>query len=327
MKLLSLRPISNTAPTRNTVQAAVFLLAMFCVLSLCAWVIGGLVTVIAANALVALSLTITQRLGVGAVMRLHRARALEPWSSPEVHRAVAGLARKAGLPSVPALYRTPSGDINAFTTGDTGEAGIAVTEGALRRLSLRELTGVLAHEIAHLAANDTKLMFLSEVARSVTATTSIAGLLLIIVLDVIGQGYSVPPWMPWALWFAPIAMQLLQMGLSRNREFAADLEAARLTGDPVGLASALRRIDLISRWRWPRALVTAGRVFSPSLLHSHPPTDQRVAKLLAHANERADDRVSYGPMRRPVTAVPAHARIPARVILRQPPWPFQMFRT
>jgi heat shock protein HtpX len=204
---------------------------------------------------------------------------------PELVQAVKILAERASLLHTPSLYYVPSSSLNAFTTGTANESAIAVTDGLLRRLNLRELAGVLAHEISHIANRDLRVMSLADTVSRLTTLLSHLGLLLLF--------FTIPLWLVGVvkisllavaiLITAPLLSALLQAALSRTREFAADIGAAELTGDPRGLASALVKIDNpYGRW-WQRIFQPQGGESGPSSLRTHPPTEERVERLLSLA--------------------------------------------
>ena len=146
---------------------------------------------------------------------------------------------------------------------------------------MRELAGVLAHEISHIRNNDLWLMSLADLTGRLTRTMTLLGLILLFVgLPLWLSGAASLPWLLISLLvFAPQLTVLLQLALSRAREFEADLDAAGLTGDPAGLASALARLERCQRGIWERILMPGYRLPEPSLLRSHPPTEQRIARL------------------------------------------------
>ena len=156
----------------------------------------------------------------------------------------------------------------------------------LRSLSLRELTGVLAHEVAHIAAGDLRVMGLARAARMATNAFAFLGrFLLILNLPLIFLGLSGLPWLfVLLLLAAPLVSSLLETALSRSREFAADRNAVSLTGDTAGFASALRRIDQASSIiRRMLGLPARGS----HLLDTHPPNEARIQRLLEHEDPRA----------------------------------------
>jgi heat shock protein HtpX len=229
------------------------------------------------------------RLPPQMVMRMYRAQPIDPRHGGQIAYIVDELARRAELPATPALYVIPSMTLNAFATGTPGKAVIGITEGLLRRLSLQELAGVLAHEISHIRNNDLAVMGLADVMTRFTQVLSYLALFLAIFnLPGLLLGDSdISLLALLLLYLAPSIGSLLMLGLSRTREYDADLEGAQLTGDPRGLAAALDKLERYqgSFWEDLTFPVPGRRIPQPSLLRSHPPTEERVARLLALENQ------------------------------------------
>jgi len=173
--------------------------------------------------------------------------------------------------------------VNAFTVGRRDESAIAVTDGLLRLLDSREMTGVLAHEVSHIRSNDTWVMSVADLFSRLTNILSLLGLLLLFInLPLILLSYVSISWLAILnLIFAPNLSALAQLGLSRTREYDADMSAARLTGDPRGLARALVKIERCSSSFFERIFLPGRRIPEPSMLRTHPPTEERVQRLLA----------------------------------------------
>lgn len=269
---------------RNVLQSLLLFGGMWMVLGLATWLIWGIPGVAATTAAVVVLFLLAPRLPAEAVMRLYRARPIDAAHGGQLVALVAELAHRAGLERPPRLYVIPSSTLNAFATGKRGHAAIAVTEGLLRRLTMREIAGVLAHEMSHISNNDLWLMGLADTMSRLTQSMTYVALAFA-VLNVPGTLLGDPPISWWAiilLYLAPTISNLLQLGLSRAREYDADLEAALLTGDPVGLASALRRLDSLTGRFWEDMMmpVPARRIPVPSVLRSHPETDERIERLL-----------------------------------------------
>ncbi len=216
------------------------------------------------------------------VMRAYRARPLDRRSFPEGVALVEALAARAGLEHVPRLHLLPSSTLNAFAVGSSRDAAIGVTAGLMRALDARELQGVLAHEISHVRNNDLWLMALADMMSRLTSLLATMGILLALFsLPLLLLGIAPVPLLTLVvLILAPTVGSLLQLALSRAREFDADLEAVTLTGDPAGLASALRKLDRYQGAYWEEILLPGRRMPEPSLLRSHPPTAQRIERLL-----------------------------------------------
>jgi len=223
------------------------------------------------------------------VLHLYRARPIAPWEAPQLVDAVAELARRAGLARAPRLHYVPSRIVNAFAVGTRHDAAVAVTDGLLRALAPREIVGVLAHEMSHIRNNDLRVMGLADVISRLTSLLSLLGQFLLIVnLPLILWSQVTIDWFAIALLvFAPHLAILAQLGLSRTREFDADLDAAQLTGDPEGLARALARIDRLQGSFLEQLMLPGMRLPEPSWLRTHPPTEERVARLLALEAEHA----------------------------------------
>ena len=226
------------------------------------------------------------------VLRMHNAQEVDPAQSPELHAMVRDLAARADLP-MPKLYIIPEDSPNAFATGRNPQHGVvAVTEGLLQVLDQREVAAVIAHELGHIKNRDTLIMALAATfagALSMLANAAIFGSLF-------GGGPSSEDeegGSPLAgllgVMIAPIAATLVQMSISRAREFLADEAAAQYTGTPLALASALRKIEAWSQ-RIPIQSGSPGTahlfIHNPfgvnglaSLFSTHPPTEQRIARL------------------------------------------------
>lgn len=183
------------------------------------------------------------------VLRMYGAREVDGRDAATLHALVGELAARANLPQ-PRVYLIPENAPNAFATGrDPQHAAVAVTVGLLRSLDRKELAGVIAHELAHIRNRDTLIM---------TVTATIAGALSMLANSAMwgfmfggrssGQEENSKPLAGLiGVILAPIAALLIQMALSRSREFLADENGAGITGDPLGLAAALRKIEVISR--------------------------------------------------------------------------------
>jgi heat shock protein HtpX len=227
-------------------------------------------------------------------IRAARAVPVSEAEFPELYQVVRGLADRARIP-MPRLYVSPSPQPNAFATGRNPEnAAVAVTQGILPILDRRELEGVLAHELSHVQNRD---ILISSVAATIGAViTWIAQLAFFLPLG--GDDEDGNPLAGLLmLILAPIAALLIQMAISRSREFGADSTGARITEDPLALASALRKIEAYARGTPPATTnpstahlfisnpfkngAGAARLFS-----THPSTAERVERL---------ERMAYGP--------------------------------
>jgi heat shock protein HtpX len=225
------------------------------------------------------------------VLRTSGARPLEPAEAPELHDMVRELARGADIP-VPKLYLIDADYANAFATGrNPANGAVAVTTGLLRVLSRREVRGVIAHEIAHIRNRDVTI---ATVAACLAAV--ISGIANVLQFSAFFGGSQDddeggnPIGSLLFAFLAPIAATLVQLAISRSREFIADATAARITGDPEALASALERLshaaDHIPADVQP---ATASLyIVNPlsggglaGLFSTHPRMDDRIARLRA----------------------------------------------
>jgi heat shock protein HtpX len=270
---------------RNLQQSALLIAGIGAVVAVAAWLIWGAAGVVACFLVIGLVTAFAPRVPPEVVMRLYRAQRVAPGRGGQLGSLVDELARRAELPARPELYVVPSLTLNAFATGTPRHAAIAVTEGLLRRLTMREITAVLAHEMSHIRNNDLWIMSLADLMTRLVQTLSYVALTLALLN--IFAALNADPVISWSaillLYAAPAISSLLQLGLSRAREFDADLEAVMLTGDPLGLASALRRLERSTGHFWEDLMfpVPGRRVPVPSLLRTHPPTEDRIRRLLA----------------------------------------------
>ncbi|HEY5764303.1 MAG TPA: zinc metalloprotease HtpX [Rhodocyclaceae bacterium] len=238
---------------------------------------------------------------------LYGARPIPRGAAPQLWLMLDELARCAGLPATPLPYFVPTRVINAFAVGNRRVSAIALTDGLLREMGGRELAGVLAHEVAHVANGDLRVMNLADYVSRLTALLSLVGLALwIYYLPGFIAGTLDPPWIGLLLLsLSPHLALVAQLGLSRVREFAADLTAARLTGDPMGLAGALAKIERATR-SWRSWVIPGWENANPSWLRSHPETTERIRRLMAISGfERRDD---WGAFVRPECGPPVTRR-------------------
>ncbi|MCE2488033.1 MAG: zinc metalloprotease HtpX [Desulfurellaceae bacterium] len=229
------------------------------------------------------------------VLRMYGAQEATEAQAPQLHRIVHNLTVRAGLP-MPKLYVIPSEGANAFATGrDPNHAAVAVTQGILRLMDERELTGVLAHELAHVKNRD---ILISSVA------ATLAGAIMMLAsmaqwAAIFGMGRSDDDedsggmlGMLVMAFLAPLAATIIQMAISRTREFAADRTGAALSGDPLGLASALSKLGLAAERIPMDASPQTSHFFIVNPLRgqsvarffsTHPPLEERIARLRALA--------------------------------------------
>jgi heat shock protein HtpX len=224
------------------------------------------------------------------VLSMYRARELSPGEAPQLHRMAEELAAAAGIPA-PRLFLVPEEAPNAFATGRDPEHGvIAVTSGIVKLLDAEELRGVLAHEMSHIANRDILIQTVAAVMGS--AITAVAYMLRFAAFfggrGANGRDGANPLSALFMAVLAPLAAALIQMAISRSREYLADDTGARLSGRPLALADALAKLDGYSR-RIPMHVNPSTEnmfIVSPlsggglaGLFSTHPPIRERIVRL------------------------------------------------
>ena len=244
------------------------------------------------------------------VLRMHNARQVTRDTAPDLHDLVARLAMAARLP-MPKVYVIETEQPNAFATGrDPAHAAVAVTRGIMRSLSRDELAGVVAHELAHVRNRDTLTMAIA--ATLAGAIGFLANFAFFFGGAIRSDERSNPVGAILLAILAPIGAMLVQMAISRTREFSADRLGAQICGHPRWLASALRRIEGAAQATVMPSAEThpaSAHLFIVNPLHArglanlfrtHPPTEERVAALM-----RLEGAAASGG--RPTTAAGAAA--------------------
>jgi heat shock protein HtpX len=243
------------------------------------------------------------------VLGMHNAEPIAPESAPRLFQLVQGLAARAGLP-MPALYVIHEAQPNAFATGRNPEnAAVAVNTGLLDLMTEEEVAGVVAHELAHIRHRDTLLM---------TITATLAGAIGMLAQfgflfggrDREGNRSPFGPLGALLLMIVgPIAAMLVQMAISRSREYEADRLGAEICGDPRWLASGLQKLE-----HYKQGIVNQTAEANPASAHmfivnplsgirldslftTHPPTEERVARLLAMARPQQGTGGGWGAPR------------------------------
>ncbi|NLG63309.1 MAG: zinc metalloprotease HtpX [Candidatus Cloacimonetes bacterium] len=238
------------------------------------------------------------------VLRMYRAKTVGPDDAPELYRMVDRLRQRAGLP-MPTVAVAPSQQPNAFATGrNQRHAVVCVTTGIMQLVSREELEGVIAHELAHIKHRH---MLVSTVAATMAGAIAMIG--NIVKWGAIFGGFrgdeddSPVALLAMAI-VAPIAAMIIQLAISRANEFQADRTAAEIVGRPDGLANALRKLEAYAH-RIPMDVNPAAAqlaIVNPlsalrgggvmKLFSTHPPTEERVRRLVALAPAREATRVA-----------------------------------
>ncbi len=217
-----------------------------------------------------------------------KARPLEAGEEPRLESILEELSNDADLAQVPDVYVLDAEEMNAAAFGRESKPRLAVTRPLLERLSDRELRAVVAHEVTHIAQHDLTFYRFFMMLQILTITVSRVGWIMLLLFwpVLVTSGTQLPPGTIALLIGAPIVSVFLQLGLSRSREYAADLGAVELNGDPEGLAAALEKIDRQQQKLWRQVLpVPQRRGRRQSVLRTHPDQDRRIARLRELATE------------------------------------------
>lgn len=280
----------------NIFKTAVLLLALTLLLVWIGGLIGGRSGMVVAFIIAVIMNFVTYWFSDKIVLFMYRAQAAKESEIPAVYRIVRNLTEKAGLP-MPKIYIVPTPTPNAFATGrNPKHAVVAITDGILRLLNEQELEGVLGHELAHVKNRDI--------------------LIATIVATIAGAIYMLANMARWSMMFggrsrgrnntnviallvvaivAPIAAMLIQLAISRSEEYRADERGARFTGKPLGLANALKKLQVgVKQIPLTHGSPTTAHMFivNPfrgqnflALFSTHPPIEKRVARLEALAGK------------------------------------------
>ncbi len=226
------------------------------------------------------------------VLKMYNAQQVDETSAPQFYAMVRELAHKAGLP-MPKVYIIDEAQPNAFATGRNPEhAAVAATTGIIQLLSARELRGVMAHELAHVKHRD---ILISTISATMAGAISALANFAMFFGGRDENGRSVNPIVGILVAIlAPLAASLIQMAISRAREFEADAGGAQISGDPNALADALGKIQMYAEGRIPMGPAEAHpetaqmMIMNPlsggglrGLFSTHPATEERIARLRA----------------------------------------------
>lgn len=289
----------------NFLRTTVLLAALTAIFMAVGYLVGGQSGMLIAFIVAALTNLFAYWNSDKMVLRMQRAFEVDPRTQPDLYRTVEALSQRAGIP-MPRLYVIDTEQPNAFATGrDPNNAAVAVSSGLLRYLEPREVAAVIAHELAHIKSRDTLTMTLTATIAGAISMLAQFGLFF-------GGGNSRdnplgPIGVLVAVIVAPIAAALVQMAVSRTREYEADKDGAEISGDPLALASALGKISQLAR----RSVnIGAERnpaqahmyIFNPlngqrmdNLFSTHPNVHNRIAALQKQASEMQVDDTGRRP--------------------------------
>jgi heat shock protein HtpX len=272
----------------NTLRTTALMAVMFVLFALIGQALGGTGGMMLAFILAVGMNGVSYWFSSSIVLRMYGAEEVTRAEAPELYDMVDRLRQRANLP-MPKVCIIPSEQPNAFATGRNPEHGVvAVTEGIMQALDREELEGVIAHELAHIQNRD---MLTSTVAATLAAAITLLARFGIFFDR--EQGIITSLLM---MILAPLAAMLIQMAISRSREYAADRDGAEIAGNPMGLANALRRMEAAASQRpmyhaneatshmFIVNPFTGGMSGIRKLFSTHPPTEERVARLEEMAN-------------------------------------------
>lgn len=276
----------------NWVKAAMLMAAIMALFGVVGGMIGGrsgmLLALVFGGAMNLFSYWFSDSM----VLKMYNARQVDETSAPQFYAMVCELAHKAGLP-MPKVYIIDEAQPNAFATGRNPEhAAVAATTGIIQLLSARELRGVMAHELAHVQHRD---ILISTISATMAGAISALANFAMFFGGRDENGRSVNPLVGILVAIlAPLAASLIQMAISRAREFEADRGGADISGDPHALADALGKIQMYAEGRIPMGPAEAHpetaqmMIMNPlsagglrGLFSTHPATEERIARLRA----------------------------------------------
>jgi heat shock protein HtpX len=279
----------------NTLKTAVLLATITALFIAIGGLLGGKMGMLIAFGFAIVTNFVSYWYSDKIVLMSQGAQELQPQEAPELFDTVERLAVNAGLP-MPRIYVVPGAQPNAFATGRGPEhAAVAVTQSIMNLLTPQELEGVLAHELSHVKNRD---VLISAIAATLAGGISMLAYMARWTLIFGGYGGrgnrdgENPIALLLGMILAPIAALLIQMAISRSREFEADATGARLSGKPLALASALRKIETYAQQRPLGVNPSMAHLYivNPlraeglmNLFRSHPPTEERIARLQAMA--------------------------------------------
>ena len=276
----------------NTAKTAVLMVGLTVLLVLAGGALGGRTWMIGAFAIAVAMNGFSYWFSDKIVLKMYKAQEVTENDSPEFYRVVRDLAARANLP-MPKVYLIPSDGPNAFATGrNPHHAAVAATRGILKILNREELAGVMAHELAHVKNRD---ILIGTIAAAVAGVISMLATMAQFAMIFGGFGGDRRDdrgggiiGMLAVMILAPIAAMLIQMAISRSREYQADATGAKICGNPLWLASALKKLDVASKRIPLDANPATAHMFivnplrgggMASLFSTHPPMDERIARL------------------------------------------------
>ncbi len=273
----------------NTIKTAILMTILTLLLIFVGNLIGGNGGMIIAFIFAVLMNFTTYWFSDKIVLKMYRAQQIQPQDSPELFRLIENLTARSNLP-IPKVYIIPSDQPNAFATGRNPQnSAVALTEGIIKLLNREELSGVIAHELSHVKNRD---ILVGTIAATIAGAISMLANMAQWALIFGGRGNNDREGNPLGLLVsiivAPIAAMLIQLAISRSREFMADESGAKMTGNPLYLANALKKLHIKSQQIPMQANAATAHMFivnplsakgMAKLFSTHPPIEERIKRL------------------------------------------------
>ena len=273
---------------KNNLQVVFLISIMLLILGLIGWLIAGEMGVLWSVVTGLLLFVSIPKLSPHLLLSLNGAKRLGYNQAPEIHNIVNWLSEHAGLEIAPDIYFIPRNSLLAYSVGKRSDTAIAISNGLLNILTPREITAVLAHEISHISHNDIVVMQLTQIIHLITSLLAImAYFLVLIYIPVLYINEQPIPWLLLIiLLIAPDISVLILLTISRLREFDADMEAITITGDPMGLASALQKLEGYEKGWLSQFVIPRRKLHIPKFLNTHPPVKERIKRLIKIAESQ-----------------------------------------
>jgi len=265
----------------NILHTLLILITMMALLALLGLVIAGIEGLFLALFFGVVLILFYPSIDPSTLAKLYGAKYLPEEQAPQLYNYLKELSSRAELKRLPSLFIIDTDIMAAFTMGNGSNAAIVISKGLINNLELPEIVSILAHETAHIINNDLWLMSLTDIISRITSIFSIIGQVMVLIYLPFYFFADVNiPWLGIAiLLLAPLTNTLLQLTLSRIREYDADLTAAYLTGETENLAKALAKIEYSDRSFLESIFLPTKQEKIPSLFRTHPSTEERIKRL------------------------------------------------
>lgn len=271
-------PIIAGYKLRNNLQSLLLMISLAALLATIGWLIvsnHGLALMLLGGFILLMSI---RRFSPQHLLTRFDAQELTEEDAPELIDCIQRLSRDAGLSRPPRVYCGTQPSINAFTLKLHDEHIIVISHTLIKHLNEHETQAVLAHEISHIYHDDVSVMLVANRLALITRSLTILGMVMMAIMPMLSlQNITVPWQLIISLLLAYFVSRLLQLSLSRAREFYADIIAVQLTHDVPSMVSALKKIEQVNRNHWMNRIKT---VSSTPLLQEHPSTQTRIRCLL-----------------------------------------------